>query len=224
MENLTLVIPAKFEASTLPTVLKEIEKLNLSCKKIIVVPKYDKETLKALENLDCKILIQKGEGFGNALIQGLNSSTTEYSCIFNADGSFDPKYLEEMLNKIDDNFEFIFSTRYKKPGGSDDDTFLTLLGNYFFSLLCKILFRLNISDVLFTYVMGRTNAFKSLELTSNDFTFCIELPIKDKFKSFKMFDFPSYERPRISGKKKVNEFKDGFLILISILRLFIFKK
>ena len=224
MENLTLVIPAKFEASTLPTVLKEIEKLNLSCKKIIVVPKYDKETLKALENLDCKILIQKGEGFGNALIQGLNSSTTEYSCIFNADGSFDPKYLEEMLNKIDDNFEFIFSTRYKKPGGSDDDTFLTLLGNYFFSLLCKILFRLNISDVLFTYVMGRTNAFKSLELTSNEFTFCIELPIKDKFKSFKMFDFPSYERPRISGKKKVNEFKDGFLILISILRLFIFKK
>ena len=224
MENLTLVIPAKFEASTLPTVLKEIEKLNLSCKKIIVVPKYDKETLKALENLDCKILIQKGEGFGNALIQGLNSSTTEYSCIFNADGSFDPKYLREMLNKINDNFEFIFSTRYKKPGGSDDDTFLTLLGNYFFSLLCKILFRLNISDVLFTYVMGRTNAFKSLELTSNDFTFCIELPIKAKFKSFKMFDFPSYERPRISGKKKVNEFKDGFLILISILRLFIFKK
>ena len=38
-----------------------------------------------------------------------------------------------------------------------------------------------------------------------------------------MFDFPSYERPRISGKKKVNELKDGFLILISILRLFIFK-
>ena len=224
MENLTLVIPAKFEASTLPTVLKEIENLNLNCKKIIVVPEYDKETLKVLENFDCKILIQKGEGFGNALIQGLNYSTTEYSCIFNADGSFDPKYLKEMLNKIDNNFEFIFSTRYKKPGGSDDDTFLTLIGNYFFSFLCKILFRLNISDVLFTYVMGKTNAFKSLKLLSNDFTFCVELPIKAKFKSFKMYDFPSYERPRISGKKKVNEFKDGFLILISILRLFVLRK
>ena len=81
--------------------------------------------------------------------------------------------------------------------------FLTLMGNYFFSFLCKILFRLNISDVLFTYVMGKTNAFKSLKLLSNDFTFCVELPIKAKFKSFKMYDFPSYERPRISGKKKV---------------------
>ena len=224
MENLTLVIPAKFEATTLPIVLKEIKDLNLNCKKIVVVPKYDTDTQKVLEGTDCKVLIQKGEGFGNALIEGLNYSSTEYSCIFNADGSFDPKYLNEMLSKNKDSYEFVFSTRYKKPGGSDDDTIITSFGNYFFTFLCKILFRLNISDVLYTYVMGKTSAFKELALCYNDFTFCIELPIKAKFNSFKLFDFPSYERPRISGKKKVNEFKDGFLILISILRLFIFKK
>tara|TARA_B100000963_G_scaffold211993_1_gene184718 strand:- start:2738 stop:3412 length:675 start_codon:yes stop_codon:yes gene_type:complete len=224
MENLTLVIPAKFEATTLPSVLRELKKLNLDCKKIVVVPKYDTETIKALEGTDCEVLIQKGEGFGNALIEGLNYSSTEYSCIFNADGSFDPKYLDEMLKKNKDNYEFIFSTRYKKPGGSDDDTILTFLGNYFFTLLCKILFRVNISDVLYTYVMGKTDAFKELALSYNDFTFCVELSIKVKFKSFRVFDFPSYERPRISGKKKVNELKDGFLILISILKLFIFKK
>ena len=39
-----------------------------------------------------------------------------------------------------------------------------------------------------------------------------------------MICLPSYERSRIVGEKKVNEFKDGFLILISIIRLFIFKK
>ena len=224
MNNLTLVIPAKFESTTLPLVLKEIKELNLNCKKIVVVPKYDEETLKVLENSDCEILIQKGEGFGNALIEGLNHSTTEFSCIFNADGSFDPKYLAKMMKKNEDNFEFVFSTRYKKPGGSDDDTFLTFIGNYFFTFLCKILFRLNISDVLYTFVMGKTTAFQDLGLKYNDFTFCVELPIKAKFKSLRMFDFPSYERPRISGKKKVNELRDGFLILISILRLFIFKK
>ena len=37
-------------------------------------------------------------------------------------------------------------------------------------------------------------------------------------------DFPSFERSRIAGVKKVNEFRDGFLILISILRLLIVKK
>ena len=74
MQNLTLVIPAKFESTTLPIVLKEIKELNLNCKKIVVVPKYDNETQKVLKDSDCEVVIQNGEGFGNALIEGLNRS------------------------------------------------------------------------------------------------------------------------------------------------------
>ena len=224
MNNLTLVIPAKYEVSTLPIVLQEINDMKLSCKIVVVVPEYDKSTIKAIEKFDCKILIQKGEGFGNALIQGLNESNTKYSCIFNADGSFDPKYLSEMIIKLDNGEDFIFNTRYIHPGGSEDDTIITYIGNKIFTFICQILFRLNISDVLFTYVMGRSEVFKKLKLVSNDFTFCIELPVKAKLNNYKITDHPSFERSRISGKKKVNELIDGFLILISIIRLFIFKK
>ena len=63
-----------------------------------------------------------------------------------------------------------------------------------------------------------------LSLKSDDFSFCVELPIKAKFKGFLLLSIPSYERSRIAGVKKVNEFKDGFLILISILRLLIIRK
>ena len=222
MEDLTLVIPAKYEASTLPKVLNELEKFNV--KKIITVPKYDQETLKAIKDYDCKIVHQNGEGFGNAIIEGISNVETKYLCIFNADGSFDPKYLNEMIIFLKNEYDFVFNTRYEKNSGSDDDTFLTYIGNKFFTKLCKILFKLNISDVLFTYVMGTTDAFKKLNLKSNDFTFCIELPVKAKFNNFKSISSPSYERSRLSGKKKVNEFKDGFLILISIIKLFIIKK
>ena len=224
MNNLTLVIPAKYEVSTLPIVLQEINDMKLPYKIIVVVPEYDKATIKAITKFDCKILVQKGEGFGNALIQGLNESNTKYSCIFNADGSFDPKYLSEMCDRLDQGMDFVFNTRYIQPGGSEDDTIITYIGNKFFTFICQILFRLNISDVLFTYVMGRADVFKKLKLTSNDFTFCIELPVKAKFNNYKITDHPSFERSRISGKKKVNEFIDGFLILISIIKLFIFKK
>ena len=51
-----------------------------------------------------------------------------------------------------------------------------------------------------------------------------QLYLKAKFNNYKISDYPSFERSRISGKKKVNEFIDGFLILFSIIRLFIFKK
>ena len=220
MNNLTLVIPAKFEATTLPVVLKEIKELNLNCKKIVVVPKYDEETLKVLENTDCEILIQKGEGFGNALIEGLNHSKTEFSCIFNADGSFDPKYLDNMLSLCEEGNEFIFCSRYLKKGGSEDDTIITLFGNYIFSKLGRIFFSLKISDILYTYIIGDTKFTKSLNLKSEDFRICVELPIKVHRKGYNYTDYGCYELKRIGGKKKVNAFKDGFLILSKMISMF----
>ena len=127
---------------------------------------------------------------------------TKYLCIFNADGSFDPKYLNQMVELLDTKYDFVFNSRYVDEGGSDDDTFLTYIGNKFFTLSCKLLFSLNISDVLFTYVMGKSYAFKELDLQNNDFTFCIELPVKAKLNKFDYISLPSYERSRISGKKK----------------------
>ena len=44
-----------------------------------------------------------------------------------------------------------------------------------------------------------------------------------RYMNLKYICLPSYERPRIAGKKKVNAIKDGFLILIEILS-FIIKK
>ena len=110
MNDLTLVIPAKYEASALPVVLKELEKFNV--KKIIVIPKYDKETLDAVKNFDCNIVHQKGEGFGSALIEGIETVKTRFLCIFNADGSFDPKYLDQMIKLLENGNDFVFNSRY----------------------------------------------------------------------------------------------------------------
>ena len=222
MKDLTLVIPAKNEAECLPTVLNELK--DFECKKIIVIPKNDLNTQNIAKNLDCKIVIQDDDGFGRALIQGINETETNFLCIFNADSSMDPKYLKSMLNELSNNCDFVFNSRYENEGGSDDDTFLTYIGNKIITFTCNLLFRLNISDVLFTYVMGKTLAFKSLDLKRKDFCFCIELPVLAKFKKYKFISKPSYERSRLSGRKKLNEFKDGFLMLLCILKLFIFRK
>jgi glycosyltransferase involved in cell wall biosynthesis len=224
MERLTLVIPAKNESESLPKVLEELKTFDL--KVIVVIPKNDELTKESIKNFNCKIIEeQNGHGYGNALRTGINNVETDLFCIFNADGSFNPIYLKDMIDLIsNENSDFVFCSRYEKSGGSDDDTFLTYIGNKIFTFLCNILFNLNISDVLFTYVLGKTNKYKELVLTSNDFSFCVELPIKAKFNKFNLSSIPSYERSRIAGVKKVNEFKDGFLILISILKLLIFRK
>ena len=218
MENLTLVIPAKNEADSLPNVLKEIE--SFKCRKIIIIEENDQDTIQSINSYDCKIVFQDKKGYGDAIIKGINSVDTEYLCIFNADGSFNPKYLHEKL-ELCKNYDFIFSSRYMKGGGSDDDTFITIIGNFIFSLLGNILFSLKLSDILYTFILGKTESFKSLNLECHDFCLCVEIPVKAKRMKASYIDLPSYERRRMAGYKKVNEFKDGFKILIYMIKLFL---
>ena len=223
MDNLTLLIPAKEESESLPLVLEELKKFNY--KSNIILKNDDIDTINSIKNCNAKIINQNGSGYGNALIEGINNCKTKYFCIFNADGSFKPDEISEILKKIEEeNLDFIFASRYEKNASSEDDTIITYLGNKIFSFIGKFFFNLNISDILYTFVIGNTEKAKSLNLESSDFRFCVELPIKASFKNFKLGNYPSNERKRIAGKKKVNAFKDGFLILIKLIELFIKKK
>ena len=56
MNNLTLIIPAKKEAESLPVFLKELEQYN--CEKIIVLQKDDIETIDSVKSFQ-KIHILK---------------------------------------------------------------------------------------------------------------------------------------------------------------------
>lgn len=224
MQDLTLVIPAKHESESLPHFLKEIS--NLRCKKLIVLEKNDSETIDSIKNFnDIDCFYQNKKGYGAAITEGILNVSTIYFCIINADGSMNPKYLGNMLNITKKRkLDFLFASRYEKPGGgSDDDSLLTLVGNYIFTKIGNIFFSLEITDILYTYVLGKTNSFNSLNLMSNDFSLCVEFPIKAKRNKFLLGTLPSYERSRIAGKKKVNEFKDGLLILYKMVTMF-FKK
>ena len=170
---------------------------------------------------DCKVIYQDSKGYGDALKKGINTVDSEYFCIFNADGSFDPKELNFMIDRLKhEKYDFVFASRYEKNCGSDDDTIVTLIGNYIFTFLGKLFFRLEITDILYTYVMARTSCAKSLDLSAKDFSFCVELPIKAKRAGYKICTSKSYERARIAGKKKVNAFRDGLKILFSMIKLF----
>ena len=224
VKNITLVIPAKNESESLPTVIEEINELNNNYKIKIILKDSDKTTIESIKKYNCEIICQKGFGYGDAIIEGINSTKTEYFCIFNADGSFRPSEINLMLQKMEDhNADFIFGSRYEKNAGSLDDTFVTYVGNFFFTNVGKILFKLPLTDILYTFVLGKTIQFKKLNITQKDFTFCVEFPIKSKRNGMKIINYPCYERKRIGGKKKVNAIKDGFLILKHMIYLF-FKK
>ena len=119
MEHLTLVIPAKNEKESLPNVLSELKKYNL--KIIVVLEKEDLDTINSIKEYDCKILHQVNKGYGDALVEGLRNVKTNFFCIFNADGSFNPIELKNKsllppqlcIGKITPKFNNIFVSFFK---------------------------------------------------------------------------------------------------------------
>ena len=222
MNELTLIIPAKNEAESLPIVLNELKKYNYKIN--IVLHITDIDTIQVIKKYDVNIIYQKNLGYGDALIHGIKQCKTKYFCIFNADGSFNPSEINQMLKTLQSKkLDFIFASRYQTNAGSEDDTIVTLIGNYIFTYIGKIFFQLNISDILYTFVIGKTDQANILDLKQKDFSFCVELPIKAKKMKMELGCINSYERKRIAGKKKVNAFKDGFLILRCMIKLFFMK-
>ena len=229
LENLTLLIPAKKEKESLIIFLNELK--NYKCKKLIVLAEDDIETLNSIKEFienplsDTEIFFQKQKGYGAALVEGSYQIRTKYLCIINADGSMNPKYLKIMLDEIQrENLDFVFCSRYEKDGGSEDDDIITLIGNKIFTFMGNFMFSLNISDILYTYILGKTDSFINLNLKSNDFRYCIEMPVKAKFFKKKYSVVGSYERKRIGGKKKVNALIDGSIILYQLIKMFIIRK
>ena len=218
LKDITLVIPAKEEKHCLTRVLQELKKYKI--KKIIVIPKNEK--CNYINDPKAKIINQSESGYGNALKAGIQKVKTRYFCIFNADGSFKPSEIAGMhLKLVREKLDFVFASRYKKNGKSDDDTYLTKIGNYFFTLVGRIFFSVGITDILYTYVLGKTISIKKLKIKSNDFSFCIDLPIKAQRADMRYSCIASHEKARISGVKKVNEFKDGFKILAKMIGFFL---
>lgn len=221
MKDLTIIIPAKNEVESLPIVIKNLK--SLRCELTVTMKSDDFETIRAISNEKINIFYQSGKGYGNSLREAILNCKSKYFCIFNADGSFDYKDIQKMYNLINNN-DFIYTSRYLPNGGSDDDTIITYIGNKFFSKLGNLLFSLKINDILYTFLMGRTDSFKKLNINSNDFKFCVELPIKMQIANMKYTSISSFEKKRIAGVKKVNAVRDGFLILIEMLKLFLLNK
>ena len=224
-KKISLIIPAKNEAESLNSVLEELEGNNLVDEILIVVDMPEDNSIPIAKKFNCKIIIQNNKGFGSAIIEGFKHAKNDYGCIFNADYSFHPKYFQELINESNKS-SFIFGTRYKGESGSADDDIVTFVGNRCFSFITKFILGINLTDILYTFVLCDVKKFNSINFKSFDFRLCIELPVLVHKNNFSYSEISMFERKRYAGKKKVNVIKDGFLILIEILKSFkyIFKK
>ena len=221
MDKISLIIPCKNEVESLSAVLEEIKDNKFVNEIIIVVDSELDNSIPITKKFNCKLIVQKSKGYGSAIIEGFKNAKNEFGCIYNADHSFDPKYFSDLV-RISKSYDFIFGSRYKGSGGSDDDTIITFIGNKMFTFITRFILGIKLSDILYTYVLCNVDKFNNLNLKNNDFKLCIELPVKVKKNKHSYIDLEMFERKRFDGKKKVNIIKDGLLISYEIIKSFFY--
>ncbi len=218
MQKINLIIPSKEKIEHLYKIISPLLRRKEINKIILVLNEKNKK--KFIKNKKLKIIVQKKSGYGSAIKEGFKISKSKFSCIFNADGSFNANDLPSMIKLTKQN-DFIYASRYMKGAGSEDDTMITLIGNFVFSLMGRVLLNVKLTDILYTFVLCNTKKFNKLNIVSYDFRFCIELPYKVSQNKFTYTELKSREFKRKFGEKNVNELVDGFLILIEVLRCFL---
>jgi len=217
LKDVSLVIATYNEEECINYVLDELQQFDLG--EIIIVDGNSTDNTKAIaETYEVKFTSQNKKGWGNAVREGIDLTTLPYVTYMDGDGSYNPKSLIEMRNLIDSN-DAVFCSRYKGGAKSPDDTPIRALGNKIFTLIVKVLFGPKISDSLFFYPMFKKTILNDFNLDSDDFTLCLELPVKVHQKGLKYVEILSEERERYAGITKVNALKDGFKILLGILAL-----
>tara|TARA_B100000886_G_scaffold339857_1_gene306686 strand:+ start:626 stop:1330 length:705 start_codon:yes stop_codon:yes gene_type:complete len=220
--NIEILIPTLNEEGNIGETIKNLKSNNYN--NITIIDDNSKDdTVKISKELGCNVLKNSNlsrMGFGNSLIKAFQNSKSKYCCIFDGDNSFDPKSLDIMVDKINNKSDFVFCSRYKDNNISEDDTLIRKFGNFFFTKLVNVLFKIGTTDVLFLYVMGKREDFLSLDLNSKDFRICTEILLKC-YNNFTCTEILSIERKRKFGKSKVNAALDGFKILMNIFHYYI---
>jgi glycosyltransferase involved in cell wall biosynthesis len=219
--RISLIIPARNEADCLPDVLRELPFDMIH--EVIVVDGYSTDgtvdVVNALALPKVKVIAQMGRGFGMAILTGIRRSEGDLITIFDADGSFNPAALPLLLQRINDGYDMVYCSRYMPDSGSDDDTFIRLVGNTIFTFLLRLMFRVQLSDALFYFCMGKKEVYEYIDPRSADFSLCIEVPVKVHRMGFRYTEVPMRERPRAAGESKVNAIWDGIRILKTMIKL-----
>lgn len=215
--KVSLIIPTKNEANSIERTLSEVPKGFVD--EILVVDGNSTDGTPAIvKRLGCRVIEGVGGGYGTAIRRGIKESTGDILIFMDADGSHNPKDIPRLLEKIKEGYDVGWGSRFLPGGGSADNTLVRSFGNWFFTLLTRIVQGLKVADILYTFSAFKRDIFNKIELETPGFELCIELPLKAHKAGFKFGEIACFERKRFADKTKVSDLMDGWKILLAIIK------
>lgn len=209
---LSVIIPIKDEPY-IQTLVNKIHKiLSKFPHEIIVVDKSN--DIEKIRN--AKHIIQKSNGLGNAILEGVECSKGDYILTMDGDGSHRPEDLPKFLKKMN-RYDIIVGSRYVKGGHLDEGLFRALISKIY-CRLGSLLLGLSVKDNMSGFVATRRELYEKVKPKPLGFKINTEILFKGKKLGYKYVEIPINFLKRKGGKQK-SGVMEGIRTLIYLIEL-----
>jgi len=177
-----------------------------------------------------EVWIQTEPGIRQAYNEVLPIIRGEILLTFSPDGNSIPELIPPLLAKMGEGYDMVIVSRYAEGARSEDDTWLTSFGNWFFTRSVNFLHGGHYTDAMVIYRAYRTRLIKELELDQDRWHRTPErlfgtrisweplLSARAARRRLKVAEIPGSEPPRIGGEAKLQPFRWGAAYYFQFIR------
>lgn len=214
---MSVVIPAKNEATNLPHVLVEIPD---DVYEVILVDGHSTdntaEVARALRP-DVQVIRQTGDGKGSALMQGFAEARGDIIVMLDADGSTSPQEIPRFIDALCAGADFAKGSRFLPGGGSADITAVRRLGNSALSGLVNLLYGTRYTDLCYGYNAFWRRCIPLLQVDCDGFEVETLINVRSARRGLKVVEVPSIKSTRVHGASALRVVHDGWRVLRTIV-------
>jgi glycosyltransferase involved in cell wall biosynthesis len=216
--SISVIVPTLNEAENLPHVLPLIPK---DVHEVILVDgRSTDNTVEVARNLrpDIRVVYETRHGKGAALRAGFAAATGDIIVMIDADGSTDPREIPAFVGALRAGADFAKGSRFLQGGGTSDMSLLRRCGNWGLTMLVRLLFGGNYTDLCYGYNAFWRRILPQIRLDGDGFEIETMMNIRVLRANMKIAEVPSFEADRVHGIGRLRTFPDGWRVLKTIMR------
>jgi glycosyltransferase involved in cell wall biosynthesis len=220
-QRIAILIPCYNEELTVAEVVRDFRAQLPQARIYVFDNNSTDETVTRAQAAGATILSESRQGKGFVVQAMFRRVDADVYVMVDGDSAFPASAVHQLIEPIlKDEADMVVGSRLH-PGTSSDFRPINRLANRLVLTLLNSMFRVQLTDVLSGYRAFSRGFVKTLPLFGGGFAIETELTIKAVARGFRIAEIPTSLTARPEGShSKVRLFRDGFLILNTILALF----